>query len=75
MAEVGAPRLCLYLFCAACALFGMGYGLLELEPTPPGASIVVPAGRATSVPFIAVLAGPGRTTTDSTPAPSTCAVP
>jgi hypothetical protein len=35
MAELGAPRLRLYLFCAACALFGMGYGLLELEPTPP----------------------------------------
>ena len=31
--------------------------------------------RATSVPFTAVLAGPERTTTDSTLAPSTCAVP
>ena len=31
-------------------------------------------GRATSVPFTTDLAGPERTSTDSTPAPSTCAV-
>jgi hypothetical protein len=36
---------------------------------------VVLAGRATSVPFTAVLAGRKRTTTDNTKAPSTCDVP
>ena len=30
--------------------------------------------RATSVPFITVMTGPERTTTDSTSAPSTCVV-
>jgi hypothetical protein len=35
MAEWGTSRRRLHQFCAACALFGMGYGLLELEPTPP----------------------------------------
>ncbi len=35
MAEVGVPLTRLYLFCAACALFGVAYGLLDLEPMPP----------------------------------------
>jgi hypothetical protein len=34
-----------------------------------------PPGRATSVPFTAVLHGPQRTTTDSHEAASTCATP
>jgi hypothetical protein len=45
------------------------------EPLPPGASIVLLAGRATSVPFTAVLNGSQWTTTDNTSAASTCAVP
>ena len=43
------------------------------EPSPPGASHVLLAGRATSVPFTAVLTGPKRTTTDNTTAALTCA--
>ncbi len=45
------------------------------EPSPPGASVVVLAGRATTVPFTAALNGPQRTTTDNHEAASTCAVP
>ena len=35
------------------------------EPSPSGGSLVVLAGRATSVPFTAVMTGPERTTTDN----------
>jgi hypothetical protein len=45
------------------------------EPTAPQCARVILAGRATSVPFTAVLDGPQRTTTDNHEAPSTCAVP
>jgi hypothetical protein len=45
-----------------------------LVPTLPGPTSVVLAGRATTVPFTAVLAGPHRTITDNATAASTCAV-
>jgi hypothetical protein len=48
---------------------------VELVPTLPGPINVVLAGRATSMPFIAVLTGPQRTIMDKAPAPSTCVVP
>jgi hypothetical protein len=48
---------------------------VEAEPTAPRYARVILAGRATSVPFTAVLAGPQRTTTDNHEAASTCAVP
>src|SRR5215217_5425002 len=41
----------------------------------PGASRVVLAGRATIVPFTAVLAGPERTAADDSTAAVTCAAP
>jgi hypothetical protein len=49
--------------------------IVTVEPTArPGVGIILD-GRATSVPFTAVLNGPERTTTDNTNAASTCAVP
>jgi hypothetical protein len=45
-----------------------------LVPSQPGPTNVVLAGRATTVPFTAVPAGPQRTTTDNATATSTCAV-
>jgi hypothetical protein len=48
---------------------------VEAEPTAPRRATVILAGRATSVPFTAVLAGVERTTTDNYEAASTCAVP
>ena len=47
---------------------------VELVPTLPGLADVVSAGRATSVPFTAVLTGPERTTTDNTTVAGSCAV-
>jgi hypothetical protein len=44
-------------------------------PVALGASLVVLAGRATTVPFIAVLIGPQRTTMDNATVTLTCAVP
>jgi hypothetical protein len=46
-----------------------------LEAAAPSCANVVLGGRATSVPFTAVLNGPERTTTDNHEAASTCAVP
>jgi hypothetical protein len=43
--------------------------------TAPRCARVILAGRATSVPFTAVLNGPERTTTDNHEGASTCAVP
>ena len=43
------------------------------EPTAPPGTDVILAGRATSVPFTAVLNGPQRTTTDNATAAATCA--
>jgi hypothetical protein len=48
---------------------------VELVPTLPGPTNVVLAGRATTVPFTAVLTGPERTITGNATAASTCAVP
>ena len=45
------------------------------SPTAPRCPRVVLTGRVTSVPFIAVLNGPDRTSTDNHEAASTCAVP
>jgi hypothetical protein len=45
--------------------------LVEAEPTAPQCARVILAGRATSVPFTAVLNGPERTTTDNHEAAST----
>ena len=47
---------------------------VELVPTLPGSTNVVLAGRATTVPFTAVLTGPERTATDNAIATLTCAV-
>jgi hypothetical protein len=47
---------------------------VELVPTLPGRTSVVLAGRATTVPFTAVLTGPQGIITDNTKAASTCAV-
>jgi hypothetical protein len=47
---------------------------VEAEPTATRCSRVILAGRATSVPFTAVLNGPERTTTDNHEAASTCTV-
>jgi hypothetical protein len=49
--------------------------LVEAQPTAPRYARVILAGRATSVPFTAVLNGPEQTTTDNAEMPSTCAVP
>ena len=47
---------------------------VKLEPTAPGCTAeVVLAGRATSVPFTAVLTGPQRTPMDNTIGAKTCA--
>ena len=48
---------------------------VEAEPTVPRRARVILAGRATSVPFTAVLNGPERTATDNHEAAVTCAVP
>jgi hypothetical protein len=42
------------------------------EPTAQPGYRVIQGGRATSVPFTAVLTGPQRTTTDNAEAASTC---
>jgi len=47
---------------------------LQLEPMAAMPSHVVLAGRATSVPFTAVITGPERTATDNHEVASTCAV-
>ncbi|HEY2957087.1 MAG TPA: hypothetical protein VGM21_02600 [Actinomycetota bacterium] len=47
---------------------------VELVSTQPGLTNVVLAGRATTVPFTAVLAGPQPTITDNPTVTSTCAV-
>jgi hypothetical protein len=46
-----------------------------VEPTAQPDTGVILGGRATSVPFTAVLTGPERTTTDNHEASSTCAIP
>jgi hypothetical protein len=46
-----------------------------VEPTAQLDTGVIQGGRATSVPFTAVLTGPQRTTTDNAEAPSTCTAP
>jgi hypothetical protein len=48
---------------------------VKAEPTALRCARVILTGRATSVPFTAVLNGPERTTTDNHEAASTCAVP
>jgi hypothetical protein len=48
---------------------------VEAEPTAPRRARVILAGRATSVPFTAVLNSPERTTTDNHEAASTCTIP
>jgi hypothetical protein len=48
--------------------------MLTVEPTAQQDTGVILDGRATSVPFTAVLNGPERTTTDNAEAASTCAV-
>jgi hypothetical protein len=53
----------------------MPHPAVELVPTLPGRTSVVLAGRATTVPFTAVLTGPQRTITGNATAASTCAVP
>jgi hypothetical protein len=47
----------------------------KLVPTPAGCPTVILAGRATSVPFTAVLTSPERTPTDNTTAAMSCNVP
>jgi len=44
-----------------------------VAPSPSGVLTVI-AGRATSVPFAAVLTGPERTATDNTTAVATCGI-
>jgi hypothetical protein len=48
---------------------------VEVEAKAPTLGQAILAGRATSVPFTAVLTGPERTTTDNATVASTCAVP
>jgi hypothetical protein len=48
---------------------------LKVEPTTQPDTRAILAGRATSVPFTAVMTGPPRTTTDNHEAASTSAVP
>jgi hypothetical protein len=47
---------------------------VRVEPTAQPNTGLILGGRATSVPFTAVLAGPERTTTDNHKASSTCAI-
>jgi hypothetical protein len=48
------------------------YPTITVAPTAPRGARVILTGRATGVPFTAVLAGPERTTTDNTTAAVTC---
>jgi hypothetical protein len=51
------------------------HSTVRFEPTALLVFQVVPRGRATNVPFIAVLSGLERTTVDNPEAASTCVVP
>jgi hypothetical protein len=48
---------------------------VKAKPTAPRCARVILTDRATSVPFIAVLNGPERTTTDNAKTASTCTIP
>src|SRR5215203_2650650 len=68
------PRRLQRLAHAAVVTSDGSHPMVKVDPAATGIPRLS-SGRATTVPFTAVLIGPERTTTDNATAPSTCAAP